>query len=310
MDLSGMASHLQSSDLSALNNADIRNEAFQEFFRGINEKMSWEITKNQFDIQNGTAQITVHVKYVDGSNIYRDAINEFLRQIVSAALSGQDISDTKAKMQENLASILTEKAKTAEPEFSETDITYPLIRENKIWKIVALDEETVKIMSANFKNATEEIQKTLIEDNTSATDDLSEAEDSEGEGSADTEDSEGKVSSAEAKSETAAENPNDKTTSADSDATNSEDKIVSSDSDAKDSTDKTASENSDVKTTSANSNSKNPDGKTVSADSDAKDSEGETAPAASGKDLNLAGANFSFATPITGSQRISPASPA
>lgn len=166
MDFDGMASHLQSSDLSALDNADIRNAAFQDFFSDINKKMTYEIQKNKFDIQNGTAQITVSIRHIDGSNIYKDAINEFLRQIVSAALSGENIADVQSISREKLASILVEKAASAEDVFTETEITYPLIRENKSWKIVALDDETVKIMSANFKNAADEIQKTLGEDST------------------------------------------------------------------------------------------------------------------------------------------------
>lgn len=161
MDFDGMASRLQSSDLSALDNADIRNEAYEDFFRQINSKMSYEITKNSFDIQNGTAKITVLIKYIDGSDIYQEAISEFLRQIVSAAFSGENVENAQEEAQERLASILSEKASTVEDKFTETEITYPLIREDNVWKIVALNEDTVKIMSANFKNVAAEIEKTL-----------------------------------------------------------------------------------------------------------------------------------------------------
>lgn len=161
MNFDGMASHLQSSDLSALDNADIRNEAYESFFRQINSKLSYEITRNSFDFQNGTAKITVLIRYIDGTDIYQEAISEFLRQIVSAAFSGENVEDAQKEAQERLASILSEKASVVEDTFTETELTYPLIRENRVWKIVALDEDTVKIMSANFKNAAEEVQKTL-----------------------------------------------------------------------------------------------------------------------------------------------------
>lgn len=161
MNFDGMASHLQSSDLSALDNADIRNEAYEPFFRQINEKLSYEITKNSFDFQNGTAKITVLIRYIDGTDIYQEAISEFLRQIVSAAFSGENVDDAQKEAQERLASILSEKASVVEDKFTETELTYPLIRENRVWKIVALNEDTVKIMSANFKNAAEEVHKTL-----------------------------------------------------------------------------------------------------------------------------------------------------
>ena len=171
MNFDGMASHLQSSDLSALDNADIRNEAYESFFRQINEKLTYEITKNSFDFQNGTAKITVLIRYIDGTDIYREAISEFLRQIVSAAFSGENVDDAQKEAQERLASILSEKASVAEDKFTETELTYPLIRENRVWKIVALNEDTVKIMSANFKNAAEEVHKTL----NTATEETSEA---------------------------------------------------------------------------------------------------------------------------------------
>lgn len=159
MDFKTMESLLQSSDLSALDNADIRDEAYAEFFKGINEKMSYKVTKNSFDIQNGTAQVTAHIKYIDGSDIYKETISEFLRQIVSTAFSGEGL--TEEQTQQKLAAILSQKAEATEDKFNETDITYPLIKTNDDWKIVSLDDETVKIMSANFKSVEDEINQSL-----------------------------------------------------------------------------------------------------------------------------------------------------
>lgn len=80
-----MESMIQSSDLTALDNADIRDAAYTDFFSAINKKMTYKITKNRFDIQNGTASVTAHITYIDGTNIYKATITEFLRQIVSNA---------------------------------------------------------------------------------------------------------------------------------------------------------------------------------------------------------------------------------
>lgn len=159
MNLDKMASLLQSSDLSALDNADIRDEAFSEFFKEINKKMSYKLTRTEFDIQNGTARITAHIKYIDGTSIYKDTITEFLRQVVSTAFSGKQM--TEEETQQKLASILNEKAAASEDTFCEADITYPLIKTDNLWKIVALDDETVKIMSANFKSVEDEIARSL-----------------------------------------------------------------------------------------------------------------------------------------------------
>lgn len=168
MDFDGMSKLLQSNDLSALDNADIRNAAYSKFFQGINQKMTAEIKKNQFNIQNKTANITVHFKYIDGSDIYKETISEFLRQVVSTAFSGQEL--TEEEIQTILAGILEEKSSSVEDKYAEADIIYPVIEANGQWKIVSLDEETVRIMSANFKNVEDEINNSLInmEENNSA----------------------------------------------------------------------------------------------------------------------------------------------
>lgn len=161
MDFEGMEALLQSSDLSVLDNADIQNKAYTDFFKKINAKMTYRLVKTSFDIQNGTARVTAHIKYIDGTDIYKETISEFLRHIVSTALSGEEITDAESQTQAKLAEILSEKADTTEDTFAEADITYPLIKENDQWKIVALDDETVKIMSANFKNVQDEITRSL-----------------------------------------------------------------------------------------------------------------------------------------------------
>lgn len=160
MDFEGMSALLQSSDLSALDDADIRDDAYAEFFRSINQKMTFKISKNRFNIQNGTANITVRIKYIDGSDIYKETITEFLRQIVSTAFSGEEL--TEEETQQKLAVILQEKAQVVDDKFMEAEITYPVIKTNDGWKIVSLDDETVKIMSANFKNVQDEINNELV----------------------------------------------------------------------------------------------------------------------------------------------------
>lgn len=160
MDFTTMESMIQSSDLSALDNADIRNSAYTEFFTAINEKMTYKITKNRFDIQSGTASVTAHITYVDGTDIYKATITEFLRQIVANAYAGNQI--TEEETQQTLASILNDQAAASESTtFAETDIVYPLIKTDSGWKIVSLDDATVKIMSANFKSVEDEINNSL-----------------------------------------------------------------------------------------------------------------------------------------------------
>ena len=118
LDFDTMEGMLQSADLSALDNADVRNATYESFFKSINAKMTWKITKTRFSFQDGTAEVTARIRYVDGSDIYRETVTEFLRQIVSSAFSGESL--TEQETQDKLAAILMEKASSLEDKFSET----------------------------------------------------------------------------------------------------------------------------------------------------------------------------------------------
>lgn len=126
--------------------------------------MTYKITKNKFDIQNGTARITVHMKYIDGTNIYAATIQEYTRKVAVAAYAGKEM--TQDDIQEMLAALLAENASTADEKYSEIDITYPLIKIGSDWKIVSLDDTTVKVMCANFKSVKDEISSQLTDDST------------------------------------------------------------------------------------------------------------------------------------------------
>ena len=171
MDFTTMENLLQSHDLSALDDADIRDSAYTDFFTTINKKMTYKITKNKFDIQNGTAKVTVHMKYMDGTNIYAATIQEYTRKVAVAAYAGKTM--TQDDIQEMLASLLTENASTADEKYSDIDITYPLIKIGDEWKIVSLDDTTVKVMCANFKNVKDEISSQLNDDSSDSSSDAS-----------------------------------------------------------------------------------------------------------------------------------------
>lgn len=177
MDFTTMENLLQSHDLSALDDADIRDSAYTDFFTTINKKMTYKITKNKFDIQNGTAQVTVHLKYIDGTNIYAATIQEYTRKVAVAAYAGKTM--TQDDIQEMLASLLAENASTADEKYSDIDITYPLIKIGDEWKIVSLDDTTVKVMCANFKNVKDEISSQLNDDSSDASTDSDSTESSD-----------------------------------------------------------------------------------------------------------------------------------
>ncbi|MDO4602149.1 MAG: DUF5067 domain-containing protein [Eubacteriales bacterium] len=159
MDFSLMEKQLQSQDLSALDAVDLRNAVYIDFFQELNQQMSFEISDNKFNLSGQTAKVTAHIKYVDGSEIYQEAISEFLRQMVSSAFSEESMTSDQAH--EKLASIMKEKAAGTKYKFAETDITYPVIKAGNEWKIASLDDQTVKVMSANFQSVAKELEKSL-----------------------------------------------------------------------------------------------------------------------------------------------------
>ena len=68
--------------------------------------------KQNFSLANGTATVTAKIKYIDGSDIYKETITEFLKQIVSTAFSGQEL--TEEQTQQKLAALLEEKISNCE----------------------------------------------------------------------------------------------------------------------------------------------------------------------------------------------------
>lgn len=166
MNYNGMSSLLQSNDLSALDEAYIRNAAYSEFLEKMNQKMTFKIVRNRFSIQNGTASVTVRIKHINASKIYEDAFNEYVRQIASMAFSGASVQNTE--LQQQFADILNKKSQNLPDVFVETDIVYPLIQVNNEWKIVALNEETVKIMSSDLQALKKQLDQSFTEQQSNA----------------------------------------------------------------------------------------------------------------------------------------------
>ena len=117
MDFTTMENLLQSHDLSALDDADIRDSAYTDFFTTVNKKMTYKITKNKFDIQNGTAKVTVHMKYIDGTNIYAATIQEYTRKVAVAAYAGKEMTqdDIQVKMQKMIQQVAEAEGKKLKP---------------------------------------------------------------------------------------------------------------------------------------------------------------------------------------------------
>ena len=159
MDFDTMRSLIKDGDLSALEDADLFSESYQEFFENVNSRMTFEIQKNEFRMNAGKARVTAHIRYVDGTSIYQSVIGDFMRELIDSAFSGDSLSLEES--QEKIAGLLKAKESEFENLYAETEIRYPLEKIQSEWKIASLDDQSIRIMTANFKSIEEEIRKAI-----------------------------------------------------------------------------------------------------------------------------------------------------
>ena len=181
LDFEGMQTCLKSGDISALEGTDLTDETYDGFFRDMSEQLTYDIVRVRIHHQDGTAQVTAHITYVDASQIYKQTVSEFLSRMVDATLESTEASltdseseekqaagsageknvvpDTESEeVQETLLRMLTEKAEESETVFSEAEIMYPMILENGEWKIISLDPQTVRVLAGNSAGIENEIR--------------------------------------------------------------------------------------------------------------------------------------------------------
>ena len=107
LDFEGMDARLQSHDLTAFDRADVRNEAYRDYFLEVNKKMSCTISGTSVDLAGETAQVTAHVKYLDNTGVYREALSDLLRMVVTT--SGNESGDVSKETQESETADSTDK---------------------------------------------------------------------------------------------------------------------------------------------------------------------------------------------------------
>ena len=159
LDFEGMNELLLDGDLSALETADLNHPAYHDFFSDVNARLEYEVVKEQLNILDGTASIAAHIRYVDATQLYEAVLSEFLRGVVSSAFAGEALP--AEENEEILSRLLLEKREELPEQYAETEVLYPLTNTAEGWKIDVLDEQTIKVMSANFKSIEEEISKVL-----------------------------------------------------------------------------------------------------------------------------------------------------
>ena len=153
LDYDTMGTRVKAADLSVIEDSDLGDEAYQDFFKKVNEHMTYEI--EGMDFKGKTATVTAKIKYADGSGVYKNVISQYLKKIVGTAFSGQEMSEEDN--QELLGAVLDENSGELGSTFSEIIIDYPMEKLGKNWVITQLDNNTVTFLSANFSSVKEEL---------------------------------------------------------------------------------------------------------------------------------------------------------
>lgn len=168
LDFDSMSQVIKNGDLSPLESADLTSEAYQDFFRKVNSKMTFEITN--LDYQWDHATVTADIRYLDGTQLYKESISDFLKQVVSSSFAGKKLNTSDYEAM--LSGLLTEKADTITDEYTQMSVSYPLEKTGDTWVISEISEDTLQVISANFKSVTGDLNSS-IEDIENGTDDTS-----------------------------------------------------------------------------------------------------------------------------------------
>ena len=148
---------VQSKDMSVLDETDVKSSVFRNFFLQNNKKFTFEIANSRLNITKDTAQVTAHLKYLDNQEVYRQALSELLRQVVENTMDKNFSEDTET--QETILTLLRAKQSELGDTFIETDVVYNLIKVDNEWKLVSLDRETVRAITANCVSVQQEINR-------------------------------------------------------------------------------------------------------------------------------------------------------
>ena len=159
LDFDRMEQLVKNNDLSSLDRADVRSTSYRDFYQMVNSRMTYDIRRTDFHFSSGTAEVIAHIRYIDGTSIYQNVVSDFMRTIVDSAFSGvalneEDTSDTLAEM-------LMARKDQLDGCFAETQVRYPLEKIENEWKITSLDEQTIRIITANFYSIEDEIRKSI-----------------------------------------------------------------------------------------------------------------------------------------------------
>lgn len=127
---------------------------FIDYLKGNAQKITYEIESSKVD--GDTATVTVKCKYVDGSGLFAEIIQELFTKAMAAAFGGQTLTD--ADMEALTLQILNDKIASAEETFVEKTIDIACVKEDGTWVVKEMNEDLADVLTSNFLTGASELE--------------------------------------------------------------------------------------------------------------------------------------------------------
>lgn len=132
---------------------------FMDYLKGNASKITYEVTGTKVDGDQAT--VTVNCKYVDGSAILGEIIQELFTEFMTAAFSGQDLSEEE--MQQIGVDLLKEKMETTTETFTEKTMDIDCIQVDGTWYVKTVSDDLLDVLSSNLFTTAKEFSESFGE---------------------------------------------------------------------------------------------------------------------------------------------------
>lgn len=136
---------------------DEYTKAFYDYIAGLNKEIKYEIVDSSTD--GDKAIVSVRFEYKDASNVFKEVLLEYTKEMLSKAFSLETPSEEE--MEELLISILNNKIETIIPNDISDTINIECRKVDKKWYISSLTPQMTNVATANMYRAFEEIAESL-----------------------------------------------------------------------------------------------------------------------------------------------------
>ncbi|MCX7614927.1 MAG: DUF4878 domain-containing protein [Clostridiales bacterium] len=136
-------------------------EYFLDYLKENASKITYEIKKSE--ITDKTAKVTVDCKYNDSLPLMKEVVGEYLKQAISTAFSGMELTEEKSN--EMIKNILNEKKANSKVTTIQKTIEINCTKKDGNWKIDSISGDLGNVITSNFLTAANEISSVFGNEN-------------------------------------------------------------------------------------------------------------------------------------------------